>query len=290
MTTSDFQACGSTGDECYPAINAILMGPEDHGKKARMIEQKTAIAPVIGWRSWQLQWHNDGSEMKPVLYSSNATVWPSDGWLRAECKNGDGHAAPQPYCSCGLYARKDRKTVEQENFYRTVSVFGEVELGGLVIEADGGYVASHASPKKLYVYDGKCPGDTERGDRLSLSSSATLLHTFVTFSTGGVPECLCIQPDFIELAKMASDNYGIELEVVERECPCGQHRHGKDKDDEHRGTEAVYTDPSTGAWTLGTVTAVDSGGIATVSLGGAGSTQGASPSAPDGKSWLRKLF
>jgi hypothetical protein len=78
--------------------------------------------------------------------------------LVADCRAHGDHAVPHARCLCGVYGAKrldasvsyfdGRGAGTPREVYRVV---GEVALWGSVIEGEGGWRASRAYPRRLYV-------------------------------------------------------------------------------------------------------------------------------------------
>lgn len=122
-----------------------------------------AIEPRVGWRVW------DVIELDGALRLCSLAFWSV--WLprreaTATCRRSlvdaaltglPPHAAPQPRCTCGIYATQTAAQVLA--FSRGVRrrldtvhrVVGTVSLWGTVVECEGGWRASHGYPAAVYV-------------------------------------------------------------------------------------------------------------------------------------------
>jgi hypothetical protein len=120
--------------------------------------------PVTGWRAWVVTETPDGLRLGSVLHFA---VWEHGRAALAECRRSDDpfaapidvHPVPGMNCSCGFHAARDPvdalSYARGRDEPRTVCrILGEVVLWGHVLEAEGGWRASHAYPGRLYVPDG----------------------------------------------------------------------------------------------------------------------------------------
>ena len=115
-----------------------------------------AIGPVTAWRVWALGRTPDGQpELRPIIYSGER--WPAREEARAECPPHarNGHRAPDPECTCGLYAVDglDRLPAVMG---RDVTVIGSVALWGTMVEHDSGFRAELGYPGRLRLVCGPC--------------------------------------------------------------------------------------------------------------------------------------
>jgi hypothetical protein len=115
-----------------------------------------AIEPVTAWRAWALGRTPDGQpELRPIIYSGER--WPAREVARAECPPHarSGHLAPDPDCTCGLYAVDglDRLPAVMG---RDVTVIGSVSVWGTLIEHDSGFRAELGYPDRLRLVCGPC--------------------------------------------------------------------------------------------------------------------------------------
>ncbi len=189
-----------------------------------------AAAPIRAYRSWQrVVLHNDDGVFGARLQSGyDETIWPAGEWLRAKCASGHEHDAPQLYCTCGIYATK-KEAVSKS------LLTGMVELGGLVVEGEHGYVASHAYPVELIASTGGCANRDE---------AIREMHRAPSHDKSWL-DCRCIlAPEKLDmdLVREAADAYGVDLVVGEsEECACSIHCGGpkpEGEDNEHREAEA----------------------------------------------------
>ncbi len=105
------------------------------------------IDPFIGWRRWMVT--PAGEDKRPVLASTISGHRWSSSSHRAFCAPPDdqelpagSHRAPDPQCSCGVYAYKGPLT----DVWSGIGVWaeGNVMLWGRVLEGQLGYRAEHA--------------------------------------------------------------------------------------------------------------------------------------------------
>ena len=172
-----------------PVCSATLMDARIEEDQTPVVEPGSGADAIVAWRAWDvLEVTMAGEPVRDVMlsrfipeepplvtelqvFSPKGIRYPPE---RFEAKCWDRarppHIAPDPNCSCGVYALKSK-----ENFAPTSSgvpridfrgralvhienVLGEVYLWGRVIEAGGGYRAQYAYPKKLYL-----PGEAPKG-------------------------------------------------------------------------------------------------------------------------------
>jgi hypothetical protein len=109
------------------------------------------IEPILGWRAWGVTEAPSGL----YLVSHGATRWPWRKPLVAACDHRS-HQAPDPDCSCGIYAL----AIDEFPYYDYDSdgdgpfgypVFGTVDLHGVVVRGTRGYRAEKARPRELYL-------------------------------------------------------------------------------------------------------------------------------------------
>lgn len=102
-----------------------------------------AIEPVVAWRAWAVV--PDG-----LAALHNDAVWRPGAATRATCARG--HRAPDPACSCGLYAVRSARALTDYAFdLATGVVIGRVRLWGRIVEATAGYRAELGYPDALFA-------------------------------------------------------------------------------------------------------------------------------------------
>lgn len=115
-------------------------------------EELFTAEPIDGWRQWRiLRAAGTTSQPAPLVLAGLADnqVWDARS-AEAGCVQGmrewDGspasHSAPDPLCSCGIHAWRDR--AQAVSFHPVVTAVGEVRLWGEVLEAEHGYRAQYA--------------------------------------------------------------------------------------------------------------------------------------------------
>ena len=115
-----------------------------------------AIEPVIGWRAWALAQTPAGEpELRPIIYSGE--TWPAREVARATCPPHarSGHRAPDPDCTCGLYAVDGLDRLPAVTG-RDVTVIGSVALWGTMVEHDSGFRAELGYPDRLRLVCATC--------------------------------------------------------------------------------------------------------------------------------------
>jgi hypothetical protein len=122
-----------------------------------------AIEPTVGWRVWDVIELEGGLRLCSLAFWS---VWLPRREATATCRRSlvdaaltglPPHEAPQPRCTCGIYATQTAAQVLA--YSRSVRrrldtvhrVVGTVSLWGTVVECEGGWRASHAYPATVYV-------------------------------------------------------------------------------------------------------------------------------------------
>jgi len=146
------------------------------------VEPEIGAEPIVAWRAWNVVRTDISGEIleeimlsrvipieKPVTTQlrlvplNTGNPYPPERY-DASCLNGThshkDHIVPGPGCTCGVYALKERDAVIDMG-----QVYGEVYLWGRVIEANGGYRAQYAYPKRLCVRLGGI--DMEKVNELS---------------------------------------------------------------------------------------------------------------------------
>jgi hypothetical protein len=121
--------------------------------------------PVTGWRAWVVMETAAGLRLGSVLHD---LAWPHGRALIAECRRHEDpfagpvgpHPVPGAECNCGFHAARD--PVDALSYARgrdepgtVCRVLGEVTLWGHVLETEGGWRASHAYPRRLYIPDAR---------------------------------------------------------------------------------------------------------------------------------------
>jgi hypothetical protein len=128
------------------------------------------IAPLVGYRIWQVEDENDEPLFLPLNHPSRDWKGATRGWVSASCWVGwffvspggelawnlpTTHRVPAEGCECGFYAMKEldaqllhaatlAKHAADRAGKEEVFVLGRVELAGKVIEHELGYRAERA--------------------------------------------------------------------------------------------------------------------------------------------------
>jgi hypothetical protein len=100
---------------------------------------------VVGWRTWQIRDPDRALLRSPLQV---ATVWQPGAPLAARCELR-GHPAPDPDCTCGIYAARDPAHVGGVGFGR-VTLLGCVALWGTVVEGERGWRGGVGRPVVLF--------------------------------------------------------------------------------------------------------------------------------------------
>lgn len=183
-------ACPECGGRMQARANPVFMACRDCGKlivvsaeakqeMAKSQERATTPAPVeleiesavtgdivvpdftdvmVGWRAWKVV---ERPGFLPQLRSATkSAIWPGYEVFAAECnkhKNKPSHQIPTFKCQCGVYSAKSRAhllTMGYNNYYdpdEALTVIGEVNLWGHIVEGTQGWRAQFGYPRKLYV-------------------------------------------------------------------------------------------------------------------------------------------
>lgn len=129
-----------------------------------LLEAPDFAEPFVAWRAWAVIPQKGSYRLASVV---KPTIWPPRRRLVAECRAdeslvhwfrrryGHCHAAPDPGCSCGIYAGWlpfiRRYLTEGIPVGRVARALGEVALWGTVIECERGFRASLAYPSRIYL-------------------------------------------------------------------------------------------------------------------------------------------
>lgn len=128
------------------------------------------IEPVVGWRSWLVVREGEDFRLRSVLYD---TLWLPRKELVARClhrrvsipwRKRLEHVPPARACACGIYAAREPEEAASYLDGRGWAyasavhrVIGTVSLWGHVVECTGGWRASRAYPKAIYVPATRAP-------------------------------------------------------------------------------------------------------------------------------------
>lgn len=111
------------------------------------------VGEVVGLRAWVVE----GLERAgpPRLVSLfHSTTWPRDTWMLAACDLCADEDIPNPRCSCGIHAARDRPHLRDLGYAHTsrdVVAIGEVALAGKVIVGANGWRAEKARVARLWL-------------------------------------------------------------------------------------------------------------------------------------------
>jgi hypothetical protein len=110
-------------------------------------------APLYGLRTWSVAVDAHG---ELLTGSFDRTPWPDGGaWLEATCDRGEGHAAPDPDCACGIHAWHPNRAGARRVLASRFDVPGVVEATGAVQVHDEGFRAQRARPYALVALPGR---------------------------------------------------------------------------------------------------------------------------------------
>jgi hypothetical protein len=126
-------------------------------------ETERSDAPIVGWRIWNV---SDDLVMPRLLPagSGGRDPWEPRAAVRARCGTSSilthslhPHAAPDPACTCGIYASRSLWDFERPRpAWPPPSVIGTVSLWGRVIEHERGWRAGFAYPARLTLVCSLC--------------------------------------------------------------------------------------------------------------------------------------
>jgi hypothetical protein len=118
------------------------------------------IEPIVGWRIWRISERHGETRLTSLVYRAE---WPVRKALRARCAAprmgwgllGRSHDAPSSNCGCGLHGARWElvsKEIKRNLLGRKPRfAIGQVALWGTVVEAELGWRAEFAYPRRLYV-------------------------------------------------------------------------------------------------------------------------------------------
>jgi hypothetical protein len=120
-------------------------------------------APIAGWRIWNLS----DDHLKPRLLpagSGGRDAWEPRRAVEARCSTPrilthtlHPHEAPDPSCTCGIYASRSLEVFERPRpAWPPPSVVGSVAMWGTVIEHERGWRARFAYPARLTLVCSMC--------------------------------------------------------------------------------------------------------------------------------------
>lgn len=109
----------------------------------------------MGWRAWNLSETDGDPSLEPA--GSGTGAWPPRQAVVARCGApalmtvGVGrHDAPDPRCTCGIYAGRSLDTFERNRpAWPPPTVIGTIALWGRIVEHERGWRARYAYPSRL---------------------------------------------------------------------------------------------------------------------------------------------
>ena len=192
-------------------------------------EAEKRTEPIVGWRVWNL---DDDPTYGPLLLpagSGSGAWWPRHA-EEARCTlfslfrlgKGKNHEAPDPACSCGIYAARSLEIFERPRpAWPPPPVVGTVSLWGRVVEHEFGWRARFAYPARLRLVCSMCawfePGP---GTPAVVHRFVGQLYPLCVKHRGGieVPDTRVTKPTDIDPAALQArllDAYGVELLPLE---------------------------------------------------------------------------
>jgi hypothetical protein len=119
-------------------------------------------APIVGWRIWNLSEPGSAPRLLPAG-SGGRDAWEPRRTMEARCaatiltRKLHPHAAPDPSCTCGIYASRSLDGLERPRpAWPPPCVVGTVSLWGTVIEHEVGWRARFAYPARLGLVCSMC--------------------------------------------------------------------------------------------------------------------------------------
>jgi hypothetical protein len=103
-------------------------------------------AAVHAWRTWKLRVAPATGRAVLIPIGGDRHAWTPRRPMRARCPRHRSHRAPDPGCSCGLYAVKDAGLLRAA---RDPAVIGTVDLWGMIVEHERGFRGAFAYPQRL---------------------------------------------------------------------------------------------------------------------------------------------
>lgn len=110
---------------------------------ATLRDRTLTVGQVDGWRAWRLRRRGSRVALVP---NGRGAAWPPRRPAVATCWRVRRHRAPEPACTCGLYAVGDPAALKAA---RSPAVVGTVALWGTVVEHALGYRGQLAYPQRL---------------------------------------------------------------------------------------------------------------------------------------------
>ena len=126
-------------------------------------EPERSDAPIVGWRVWNVSDELVSPRLLPAG-SGRRDPWMPLAAVEARCgtspiltRSLHPHAAPDPACTCGIYASRSLGDFERPRpAWPPPSVIGTVSLWGTVIEHERGWRARFAYPARLTLVCSLC--------------------------------------------------------------------------------------------------------------------------------------
>lgn len=187
--------------------------------------------PIMGWRTWNLS--DDLAQPRLMPAGSGATdTWEPRVPMEARCgatpllTRFRRHAAPDPSCTCGIYASRSPDVFERPRpAWPPPTVVGTVSLWGTVIEHERGWRASFAYPARLRLVCSMCawfePGP---GTPVAVHTFAGCAYALCRIHEGGiqVPDGRRTRPTDVDptvLQARLLDAYAVDLLPIDPVTP-----------------------------------------------------------------------
>lgn len=113
-----------------------------------MVDDRSRSLPdaVHAWRVWTLRADRGTRTLLLAPIAGDRRPWTPRTRVRARCPRLRSHPAPDPRCTCGLYAVKDAGLLR---IARDPAVLGTVDLWGAIVEHERGFRGEFAYPQRL---------------------------------------------------------------------------------------------------------------------------------------------
>ena len=131
----------------FPPVNIGNEGGE-------VTPDRLVTEPLHGFRTWMVGADVYGLALRSVGQPKYSWTNPET----AQCMVKQPHVAPDPSCTCGLYAQLPDQPIAEWEGYRKgrVSATGTIAMSGRIIICEKGFKAQHAEIVSSVVLDVSC--------------------------------------------------------------------------------------------------------------------------------------